>query len=206
MIAGNRTSPVGFVAVLIWGWWLPLITGQGRWADFLVDYPMMTLTMVVGSFIAGATSEGGGAVAFPVLTLVFGVAPAVARDFALLIQAVGMTAASVAMIQPQAWSFWYVCVPVVVVGAPLGAWFIRDRSSAVIRRLLYACIGTQFLGAVIILPFSLKMFTLGCATFATGSTLFIWLGWKGSTRRGRLADTNPGSTLTARRTSASSPP
>jgi uncharacterized membrane protein YfcA len=31
----------------------------------------MTLTMVFGSFIAGSTSEGGAAVAFPVLTLLF---------------------------------------------------------------------------------------------------------------------------------------
>jgi len=31
----------------------------------------MTVTMMFGSFIAGSTSEGGAAVAFPVLTLVF---------------------------------------------------------------------------------------------------------------------------------------
>ncbi|MEO0975313.1 MAG: sulfite exporter TauE/SafE family protein, partial [Pseudomonadota bacterium] len=42
-------------------------------------------TMLVGSLIAGATAEGGGAVAFPVLTLGLGVAPHVARDFTLMI-------------------------------------------------------------------------------------------------------------------------
>lgn len=50
--------------------------------------------MVFGSFIAGATSEGGGAVAFPVLTLFLDVKPHIARDFSLLIQSVGMSAAS----------------------------------------------------------------------------------------------------------------
>ena len=44
--------------------------------------------------IAGATSEGGAAVAFPVMTLVFGIAPAIARDFSFMIQSVGMTAAA----------------------------------------------------------------------------------------------------------------
>ena len=54
----------------------------------------MTVTLVFGSFIAGATSEGGGALAFPVTTLVFEIEPKVARDFSLLIQSVGMMAAS----------------------------------------------------------------------------------------------------------------
>ncbi len=54
----------------------------------------MTITMVFGSFIAGATSEGGGAVAFPVMTLVFQIEPVVARDFSLLIQSAGMTFAA----------------------------------------------------------------------------------------------------------------
>ena len=38
------------------------------------------------------TSEGGGAVAFPVMTLALGIPPAVARDFSLMIQSCGMTA------------------------------------------------------------------------------------------------------------------
>lgn len=54
----------------------------------------MSITMVFGSMLAGATSEGGAAVAFPVMTLIFGIAPSVARDFSYLIQSVGMTAAS----------------------------------------------------------------------------------------------------------------
>lgn len=40
------------------------------------------------------TSEGGGAVAFPVMTLALGIQPAVARDFSLMIQSCGMTAAA----------------------------------------------------------------------------------------------------------------
>lgn len=54
----------------------------------------LTVTMVFGSMLAGSTSEGGAAVAFPVLTLVFGVAPAIARDFSYMIQSVGMTCAA----------------------------------------------------------------------------------------------------------------
>ena len=35
------------------------------------------------------TSEGGGAVAFPVMTLALHISPMVARDFSLMIQACG---------------------------------------------------------------------------------------------------------------------
>jgi hypothetical protein len=54
----------------------------------------MSITMIFGSMVAGATSEGGASVAFPVMTLVFGIAPVVARDFSFMIQSVGMTCAS----------------------------------------------------------------------------------------------------------------
>ena len=58
----------------------------------------MSLTMCFGSFIAGATSEGGGAIAYPVMTLgPWKIHPLVARDFSLMIQAVGMIAASVSI-------------------------------------------------------------------------------------------------------------
>ena len=40
------------------------------------------------------TSEGGGAIAFPVMTLAFHITPIVARDFSLMIQSCGMTAAA----------------------------------------------------------------------------------------------------------------
>jgi uncharacterized membrane protein YfcA len=50
--------------------------------------------MIFGSFIAGATSEGGGAVAFPVMTLIFNIAPDTARNFSLAIQSIGMSVAA----------------------------------------------------------------------------------------------------------------
>ena len=49
----------------------------------------MSLTMIIGGFIGGATSEGGGAVAFPVMTLALALEPAVARDFVYVSQSAG---------------------------------------------------------------------------------------------------------------------
>ncbi len=59
---------------------------------------MAPLTMVFGAFIAGASSEGGGAVAFPVFTLLMDVPSATARNFSFACQSIGMTAASLMII------------------------------------------------------------------------------------------------------------
>uniref|UniRef100_A0A914XDE4 Uncharacterized protein n=1 Tax=Plectus sambesii TaxID=2011161 RepID=A0A914XDE4_9BILA len=54
----------------------------------------MSITMMFGGLIAGMTCEGGGAVAFPVMTLALQIDPIIARDFSLMIQSCGMTAAA----------------------------------------------------------------------------------------------------------------
>lgn len=53
------------------------------------------ITMVFGSFVAGSSPEGSASIAYPMFTLYLGVAPDVARNFAFAIQSVGMTAASI---------------------------------------------------------------------------------------------------------------
>ena len=57
----------------------------------LVNLQLLFLVSVV---LAGMTSEGGGAIAFPVMTLALGIKPAVARDFSFMIQSCGMSAAA----------------------------------------------------------------------------------------------------------------
>lgn len=63
------------------------------WVSLFENWQIM-ITMIFGSFIAGASSEGGGAIAFPVMTLLLDISPAVARNFSLAIQSIGMTAAT----------------------------------------------------------------------------------------------------------------
>lgn len=82
--------------VVVWGIWLLYMIGYNQFYLFVENW-FMSATMLFGSFIAGSTSEGGGAVAFPVMTLVFEIDPACARNFSLAIQSIGMTAASFAI-------------------------------------------------------------------------------------------------------------
>lgn len=89
--------------LLVWGFWFPFMAVGDRWYLFGESAEsstnssprwLLSLTMVFGSFVAGSTSEGGAAVAFPVMTLALGVPPSVARDFSFMIQSVGMVSAA----------------------------------------------------------------------------------------------------------------
>lgn len=69
----------------------------GRYTEetpYTGQYYLMAITMIFGSLVAGATPAGGGAVAFPVMSLALNVPTTMARDFSLGIQSFGMTAAS----------------------------------------------------------------------------------------------------------------
>src|SRR6056297_108526 len=79
-------------ALVIVSAWTATMSLLNWWAMFSETWPI-SLTMVFGSFIAGATSEGGGAVAFPVFTKLFDIEPADAKVFSFFIQSVGMTMA-----------------------------------------------------------------------------------------------------------------
>lgn len=89
-----------FVQTLYW----LLAFRNGFWRFFATRYEM-SLVMMFGSavggkhifqlyldtnwLIVGATAEGSGAIAFPVLTLAFKVPATTARDFAFMIQTIG---------------------------------------------------------------------------------------------------------------------
>ncbi|KAI6242215.1 hypothetical protein M3Y99_00262700 [Aphelenchoides fujianensis] len=80
--------PFGFFQL---GWWT-LAVRYGFFERYLYRY-QMPITMVFG-----ATSEGGGAVAFPVMTLLLELEPSIARDFSLMIQSCGMAASGMTVL------------------------------------------------------------------------------------------------------------
>jgi uncharacterized membrane protein YfcA len=90
----NRTTILLYwltAGVIVAAWVIAMMI-LDWWPMFADTWPI-SLTMVLGSFIAGATSEGGGAVAFPVFTKLFDIEPADAKVFSFFIQSVGMTMA-----------------------------------------------------------------------------------------------------------------
>ncbi|MEZ5307756.1 MAG: TSUP family transporter [Pyrinomonadaceae bacterium] len=74
--------------------WLAVILSGPGFAIFKSHW-MYSVMMIFGASVAGYTPEGGGAVAYPILSLYFKITPPVARDFSLAIQAVGMVSAGI---------------------------------------------------------------------------------------------------------------
>jgi uncharacterized membrane protein YfcA len=73
---------------------------------------------------------------------------------------------------PEEFNYWLVCIPVVLIGAPLGAYYINRRTRDFVSWFLYIIITIQFIGAVLIIrpKGSLLIFTL--LTFVLGLLFF----------------------------------
>lgn len=84
------------IAIATWTTWLTILGYQEAFSH-LIKHGEIALTMLFGSIIAGGTSIGGGAVAFPVFTKLLHIPPHEAKVFSLAIQSVGMSAASAAI-------------------------------------------------------------------------------------------------------------
>jgi len=144
----NRTSLA--IAAAVWTPWLAGMTVTDSWGLF-GEVGFMSAVMGIGSFIAGATSEGGGAVAFPAMTLGFGIAPSTARDFSLMIQAVGMTAASVAIFSARIPVAVKALIPAIAGGAlgvVLGLEYIAPNLPPAFAKMTFASVWLAFAGAL----------------------------------------------------------
>lgn len=106
-----------FIFAILIGW-SAYMQINAKWVLF-VHYWVITLTMILGSFVAGATAEGGAAVAFPVFTKVFHIPAHSAAIYGLLIQSIGMGAAMLFIILKRI-TFLKKVVFWVVLGGGLG--------------------------------------------------------------------------------------
>ncbi|MEZ5974616.1 MAG: hypothetical protein R3E96_07175 [Planctomycetota bacterium] len=98
-------------------------------------------------------------------------------------------------LSPDAWNFWWVCVPIVVVCAPMGARFIRNKSRLFVAAILYASIGIQFVAGLIIIKQTTALLLYSAAVFATGLFLFNRMAAGGVRRLEWLASHPEGGSL-----------
>ncbi|KAL9960833.1 hypothetical protein ACROYT_G034338 [Oculina patagonica] len=133
-------------------WWSCAIK-YDFWRLFPDKY-FMSITMVFGSIIAGMTSEGGASVAFPIMTLVFNIAPGVARDFSLMIQSCGMTAAAFTIlwmrVQVEMHSIIF-CSLGGIVGMVIGLEFIDPNLTPPQKKMGFVCVWFSFAFALFLL-------------------------------------------------------
>lgn len=126
-------------------WWCLAI--KNNFFALFPDRYILSLTMVVGATVGGMTSEGGGAVAFPVMTLALGIKPSIARDFSLMIQSCGMTSAAFTIlymgIQLEYHSLTY-CTFGAFFGFVFGIQVVDDLLSSDVKKLAFVSIWFSF--------------------------------------------------------------
>ena len=86
-----------FLVIVLVSWILYVHSTVSLSVLYIKHWPA-ALTMLFGSFIAGASPEGSAAVSYPVFTLLLHIPPAAARNFSFAIQSIGMTCASLLII------------------------------------------------------------------------------------------------------------
>ena len=134
-----------FLSIVMFGWFYYMLQNDSfeiytrQWAT--------VLTMIFGSFIAGASPEGSAAVAYPIFTLILKIDPPVARNFAFAIQSIGMTSASLLIIGMRLKVDWNYIIFVTiggVVGLFLGTYYVVPYVSPVQAKLFFVSLYLSF--------------------------------------------------------------
>lgn len=115
--------------------------------SFLIAHWFYPAVMVLGAFVAGLTPEGGGAVAFPILSVFFNIDRVLARDFSLMIQSIGMTSASLFILTHRdtvlsRFKPMLVFIPVAFAGFVLGMHTLQNLPVFIIQALFLSLITT----------------------------------------------------------------
>ena len=126
--------------------WIGLFAAFDSVAFFIAHWYYAAM-MVGGAFVAGFTPEGGGAVAFPVLSVFLKVDRVLARDFSMMIQSVGMTSASIFILTQKTtrvkdYQPMLVFFPVCAVGTFLGFRYLQGIPVYIIQAMFLALSAT----------------------------------------------------------------
>jgi uncharacterized membrane protein YfcA len=177
-------------------WLYLMLTGPG-FALYETHW-LYAFMMIFGSAVAGFTPEGGGAVAFPILSLYFDITPPAARDFSLAIQSIGMVSAAIWILTRKGHNLHtFRHIPFYAFVNMIGFVFMTMIAGLIafkVIQMLFVGLALAFIVAYLIsrgqgtqedikiegprfLIFSIFSFIGGCAAamFGTGSDMLIYI-------------------------------
>lgn len=139
------------LSLAVWAVWA-LVFGD-RYAAVLAEHWPVGLAMVFGSLVGGGTSEGGGAVGFPVLTKVLGIPADRARLFTFAIQSIGMVTASLSIVITRVKVIWPVlrwgALPAMLGGVVSVVWLAPLVPLKAVRVLFTAILAALAVGLIV---------------------------------------------------------
>jgi len=164
----NRYFYLFIPSIMVVCLWAAYMVLTERFFLFAEHWPI-SLTMIGGGFMSGATSEGSGAVTFPVFTKVLKISPDIARHFAWIMQSVGMGTASIVILKSG-----IPFVPLAVILPAIMGFFGQVTA-------------TQYFYPYILPAYAKIIFT--CLTFSFGVILYLENRDDQLVRESRLAKT-----------------
>lgn len=134
-----------FLSLVITSWLWYMIENDSFY--FYINRWPAALTMLFGSFIAGASPEGSAAIAYPVFTLLLKIPPDVTRNFAFAIQSIGMTSASLLILGMKIKVDWNYILFVSlggIFGLILGTYYVAPLISPMQAKLFFVSLWLSF--------------------------------------------------------------
>jgi len=134
---------------------------------------------VIGGLVSSVVGSGLDICWFAFVTLRYRLSEKIATPTSVILMATNALVGTllhrfvIADLQSEAVDYWLVSVPVVVLGAPFGAFVVSRISRLRIAIFLYAVIVAQFVGAVVILRPGGSLAGFSAAVFAGGLVLFL---------------------------------
>jgi uncharacterized protein len=126
--------------------WLVMVGTEDLWR-LALDHWQAAVAMVAGSYVAGSTPLGGGAVGFPALVLLLHESASIGRGFSLTIQSLGMTSAAIFLLTrraPVEWALLRWTLVGSTLGTPLGAWLVAPHLQDIIVKIAFAVVWASF--------------------------------------------------------------
>lgn len=154
--------------------WSLLVVGLGLWDTVASHWPI-AVSMAFGSYFAGSTPMGGGAVGFPVLVLLFDQPASMGRNFGFAVQSIGMVSASIYILASRTrvdWQVLRVALPVAAVCTPAAGVWLAPEVPSQAATLVYSVIVASF-GIIHILRME---DVLSCARLESSGRAAVGLG------------------------------
>ncbi len=135
---------------------------------------------MLGGFISANVGSGIDIITFIVLTLAFGIHEKIGTPTSVVIMAINAILGALlhALVLQDVgivYNYWAVCVPVVMVGAPLGAYVLIKASRRLVVYFLLILIFLEFSSSLFLIKQSLSSYLLGCFLFLVFGLWFYWM-------------------------------
>jgi len=136
---------------------------------------------LIGGIISSVFGTGINIFTFCLMTIYYGIDEKVAIPSSVIIMTVEtiagffLHAAVIGDFQNRAFEMWLVCIPVVVVFAPLGAYVISKVSRKSVATFLYCILIAQFFGAMWVIRPDRNQILISCIALLIGAGTFLYL-------------------------------